>query len=114
MVTYIRDARPTFSIAIASAVGVAERWSQQYPPENWPGAKQDIAKKVRELGDRANPDEVAKAIGNESWTHPHCDSCGTYVKRAVAYANGDRDFMVCEPCIIAAMAALTSTHGENR
>lgn len=112
MALFIRQARPVFDIAVASAVGVAERWATQYPARDYPGERQEITKRLREMGDKADPDEVAKVIGNKTWTHPSCGSCGQDVKRAVVFNRYDTELFVCEACMESASAALSSTDGK--
>lgn len=107
MAKYVYTSRPKFSILIASAEGVAERFSKQYSDGAWPKQKAIVAA-LAALPSTASPADVDKLIGNQSWTHPYCDSCGQYKDRAVEFENGDHSVIVCDECLDTAKATLSS------
>ena len=63
---------------------VADKWKKQY--ETGPYASPEkVAKLIalRALGDTPNPDDVDKAIGNESWTRVKCHECNEEVSPVI-------------------------------
>jgi hypothetical protein len=65
------------------ARGVAARWKDQRGNRPLTDRNLAIHLALLALGDEPDPDEAARIIGNQSWTHPCCDGCGDYVGRAV-------------------------------
>ena len=86
----------------ASAEDVYDRWREQYK-----GERSSTTAKLKELGPTGDPNEVAEAIGNRSWTHPQCLSCGEYVSVAVEFFDGyDSEAAICKECLQAGMEEL--------
>lgn len=112
MVEIRNKPRPNFSIAIASAKGVAERWETQYPEGRWGDEKREIGKKLIALGANAAADAVANIIGNKSWTHALCASCNEYHDEAVAFREDE--VFVCHSCLRSALAALSAGEGHAK
>ena len=53
------------------AKNVSKRWARQYPT-----SKLETRKKLHNLGDSPNPDDVDAIIGNSSWTDTEkCNEC---------------------------------------
>lgn len=82
----------------------AERWRRQYPDEK---AKQP---KLAALGDRPNPDDVDRIVGNKSWTEvPTCNECNREGLPAVVELGDKPDYdsataWVCLDCLRKAVA----------
>ncbi len=73
------------------AADIFKRWEQQYPSD-----LEGIGKKLKELGDNPDPDEVDRIIGNTTWTHLICDHCKNYVEVAVGLWE---EFYLCKECL---------------
>lgn len=57
---------------------VANRWRQQYPQGKayWPRDSEETYTALVALDkETATPEQIAKIIGNESWTRLRCDEC---------------------------------------
>lgn len=82
----------------------AERWRRQYPDDK---AKQP---KMAALGDRPNPDDVDRIVGNRSWTEvPTCSECRRDNLPAVVQLGDEPDYdsstaWVCLDCLRKAVA----------
>ncbi len=103
--------RPKYvSIEVATARNVAERWRSQYG-NDWPntalGQSKDIYDKLCDLGLNPLIEDVAKIIGNQSWSYISCDGCSDYIERAVrlgdTYSESKR---YCATCIAEAHQVL--------
>lgn len=86
------------------AVGVAERWRQQYREyfQN-PALAQRLAfrpievyAKLLGLGENPNPDDVDAAIGNRSWTALNCGECLGSFDKVVVIGN---EHYLCKDCL---------------
>jgi len=80
-----------------------ERWAEQYPIERWPD-RQLVLKKLIELGDNCNPDEVDAIIGNGSWTRTKCDECNNDDGVDVIQLGQEPDYEsntanICKDCL---------------
>mgnify|MGYP003472739987 CR=1 FL=1 len=89
---------------------VSEAWAAQYPDDGWGGDKAVIAGRLRRLNkEKAAAADVAKIIGNSSWTDVHsCDECGAEAK-AVVRLWREQDYesrptYICRACLIKALA----------
>lgn len=108
MAKTIPQHRPRFDILVASSEGVADRWLSQYKDSQSPD-KIAISSKLEKLGDKLTVEQADSIIGNQSWTHPYCHSCGEYKLKGVQF--GEDPFLnVCLDCLKKAEMALTSTN----
>lgn len=58
--------------------GVPDRWDHQYARWDDDSDKKKIGRNLRALDlETATRDDIAKVIGNSSWTTIKCDDCGT-------------------------------------
>ena len=95
----------------ATAADVAERWRKHYEREDhkWlkvsHGDAHKIYDRLCDLGPNPNIEKVAEVLGNKSWSHINCGSCGEYVSRVVALGEYDPK-MYCPECITKAYEAL--------
>lgn len=101
-----------YTIHVASGKGVAERWGDTYHDAGgWrrvsSGNSKDIHDRLCDLGPTPNPEDVAKAIGNKSWTHLNCAGCG-YVTRAVNVAaeHASDTVYMCRDCLKEALRVI--------
>jgi hypothetical protein len=88
---------------------IVKRWEEQYgkrPPEK---DKADILERLKALDRKTcNAEDVARAIGNTSWTELRCDGCRKYVTEAVTvgeepdYESSTAD--LCRDCVAEAAA----------
>lgn len=82
----------------------AERWRRQYPDDK---AKQPA---LVALGDRPNPDDVNRIVGNKSWTEvPTCGECRRHNLPSVVQLGDEPDYdsstaWVCLDCLRKAVA----------
>lgn len=107
--TRIARERRAVRLIVPDAAGVAERWRKQYqhPVDGWSRSGRSDARAtyeaIADLGDKPDPDAVAKIIGNKSWTHPTCSCCREYRDEAVQFADGyygDSDTpLICRTCL---------------
>lgn len=64
--------------------GVAQAWRFQYERFKCGADKMEIADKLDALDkDTATSEDVARIIGNDSWTKLRCDECARYVEAVV-------------------------------
>ena len=100
-----------FSIEIASARYVAERWRRQYQHgAEWTttvkGSSKDTYEKLCALGETPDVEAVAEIIGNKSWSYLRCSGCDDDVTRALRirseYMEG---VLLCRSCAIEAALA---------
>jgi hypothetical protein len=67
----------------------------------------------------ATPKDVAKIIGNDSWTAMECDECGEKKPVAVARVGLDSDFddrpetTICRACLKSALDAIEAKEKEG-
>lgn len=59
---------------------------------------------LKALGDKPNPDDVDRVIGNPTWTSTRCDECGT-LPEVVVMVGDEPDYEsntvhLCTECII--------------
>ena len=99
-------------IEIASGIGVADRWRDQYFRDGeWAntvtGNSGDIYERLCELGPNPDIDAVAEVIGNKSWSYLNCDFCSSYVKKAAIIGDYESK-LICSNCAREAHAALNS------
>lgn len=87
---------------------IAERWRDQYFDNGtWKfckGGAEAIYNQLVKLPNSATEEDIAKVIGNGSWTKIGCDSCGESVDVVAIF---DDDY-VCLTCLRAALAACES------
>jgi hypothetical protein len=97
----------TVAVAFINSALIAERWKKQYFERgSWAQTLSgDSGKVYDKLLAATTADEVDAAIGNKTWTHLSCDTCGEYVKRAVVIGSYDEK-RVCEPCLRGALKAI--------
>jgi hypothetical protein len=76
-------------IITASAYMVADKWEKQYCINGKWSSDDNFQtyRKLRALGDDPSIGEVAKIIGNQSWSHISCAGCPNYVDIAVSIGN---------------------------
>ena len=90
------------NIRCASASGVAERWRAVYCRNSvWStttiGNPEYIYSQLFSLGENPDVAEVARIIGNKSWSYITCDGCSSNVELAVEIGELGRSY--CETCI---------------
>jgi hypothetical protein len=95
---------------------IAERWKRQYykdiPKPKWyDHGKENIYLALMLLPDDATIEQIAKAIGNNSWTHSFCTFCSTYTLRAVEMGERYSSRPVCQTCIKEAWDLLSNQVG---
>jgi len=89
----------------------AKRWVAQYGVKE-PAQLKGIGKKLLELGDNPNPDEVDKIIGNNSWTAPpDCNECHKTNLSAIIEVGDEPDYdsstaWLCVNCVEKALHLL--------
>lgn len=91
-----------------NAVGAVERWASQYPAAMaaYSGEdKQVILRKLKELGENPDPDDVDSVIENGSWTGTKCDECGSENVAVIRFGHEtDYDITdVCRECLMKAL-----------
>ena len=102
------------SIEIASARGVADKWKEQYfdsKGREWMvtsfGPSKAVYEKLCAFGKNPDIDAVAKVIGNKSWSYISCDSCWSYVNKAVRLGGEFGESKIyCSSCVEQAHKAL--------
>jgi hypothetical protein len=109
-------AKPVLMTPRALAAGAAERWREQYlGPVGGRWIPQPEKKAIHEalvaLGPSPEPADVARVIGNDSWTDPGaCDGCGKKVTAAVRVGD-EPDYesstaALCRGCLREALSLL--------
>ncbi len=103
------------TVSVASGRGVAERWRTQYQYKGkWTvtvsGDSGKVYKRLCTLGGNPGIDDVAKVIGNKSWSYLSCSACGEEVTRAANLTRdySDNEILLCEACLKDGLQALTS------
>lgn len=101
----------------------AERWKRQYWREShWTetmmGSSKDIYRKLDELGQEINAEQIAEIIGNKSWTELQCHQCGKDVK-AVVEVGQEPDYeshtaLLCIDCIRKDFQVLKGYHAKTK
>jgi hypothetical protein len=101
------------SVIIASARGVAEAWRRQYQRDGkWAdtvkGSSRATYRKLCALGKRPGIAQVAKVIGNKSWSYLTCAGCRAHIVRAVQIGESwDTSApLFCECCLDEALTAI--------
>ena len=93
-----------FRIMEASVDGVYERWKEQYKD-----GRNATTAKLKEFGPNGDPNEVAAIIGNKTWTHAQCLSCGEYTLRVIEFFDGyEGTASICKECLEAGLSAFNS------
>lgn len=106
--------RAKYVTLVRPSKGIAERWRTQYerPNGNWPvtahGSSMDIHEALCALGEDPDPDDVAKIIGNKSWSYHSCSGCGDYYHRLVEIGEYEQK-SYCKTCLTEALALLEDT-----
>lgn len=103
----------SIKVQVASAVGVADRWREQYHrADGWgdtvSGSTKAVHEKLLALGESPPIESVAAVIGNKSWSYLTCSGCGESVEMAVAIGPDWRDdlLLICRSCAGGALTAL--------
>ena len=96
----------------------AERWKRQYCEEGkWGSTVSGSAKKTYDAIIAAGTDlnAIDAAIGNKSWTHYSCSSCGEYFDFGVQMLEPDYETTpyFCSECIMKA-AQLVQYHEQGK
>jgi len=91
---------------------VAQRWHKQYDQLNQPD-KHEIGRILDRLDlETVSSEEIARVIGNGSWTRITCDACGTDVKLAVICGEEpgyeSSTAILCGDCLEKASALMTA------
>jgi len=95
------------------ANNVAESWRKQYEVGNfeWKSIRHDgktqsaevVYNNLVKLGDKPNPDDIDKVIGNKSWTELTCDECSESVDEVVLIGRNlsyeKSEAYVCLDCL---------------
>lgn len=94
-----------------STTGVADRWRDQYfIAGQWTftcdGSSRNIYKKLCALGTRPKPAEVAKVIGNGTWSHEFCSECRKNALTVVKFGNDGDGMSLCRTCLGRALRLL--------
>lgn len=95
----------------------ADLWKHQYFNKDVPGwfvfrdglNAEERYKKACEAARHVNTrvSKITEALGDKSWTHPYCDECYQYVKRAVRFElHGEGGATLCKPCLVSALTRL--------
>lgn len=103
----------SITIKRSTGLNIAERWRRQYyeqQTQRWlktaTGQSEDIYNMLCDLGPNPEPVAVDAIIGNDSWTHPSCTCCGRRIDKAVMIGDKEDNFILCEPCLEAALIEL--------
>lgn len=86
------------------AAEAAKHWRKQYGDNAGPD-KTAIQRALERLGENPAPDDVDKAIGNQSWTRvPNCDGCDKENPRSVVRVGQKSDYesntaFLCAQCL---------------
>ena len=86
-----------------------DQWKDQYCNQgiwNYGETTKLTYQKLEKLGDKPSPEDVAKAIGNSSWTRINCSECGESVDSAVVLGTIDYDseyVYACKNCLTKAL-----------
>lgn len=106
-------------LSVATARGVAERWRTQYQRDDrWTKTAMSDSEETYNtlcaLGPNPDIEKVSEAIGNKSWSHLSCGSCGDYAVRTLDFGSEHSDYgiVLCEPCLRDGLSAITN--GENK
>lgn len=95
------------------AAKAAERWKKQYFDENnktwrYGEDKKEVYNRLIQLGPSPNPQDVNRAIGNDSWTDCKCNECDRDVNCVVQIGDeldcDSQTANVCVNCIKKAFA----------
>ena len=76
--TPIRMRSKFVTVVYSNTTGVAARWREQYEERlsRWyDDNKKEIYKKLLALGENPDREDVAKIVGNKSWSYLTCDGC---------------------------------------
>lgn len=90
---------------------VAQHWHSQYFVNGaWKlckGGAEIIYNQLVQLTSDATEEDIAKIIGNRSWTRNQCDDCGedSDVVAIFAETTAEQIIYVCPKCLRAALAA---------
>lgn len=80
----------------------ARRWVENFKNQNMILQ----AEKISSLGNKPDPDELDKILGNDTWTWVECDECNSRVESAVEFYDSpgsnlsDENEFVCPKIII--------------
>jgi hypothetical protein len=95
---------------------VAKRWREQYPgPQDVQGTRGDTWRALRALDvEAATVEDVARIIGNDSWTSIKCDACGRYDCELAVEVGELADYetrtaTLCAGCLLDAADLLPGT-----
>ena len=98
------------------AAQAAVRWREQYMSRDGvsriPSDKAPIHAALVALGTAPKPDDVDRAIGNESWTDPgQCDGCNSTDRGPRVQVGDEPDYesstaVLCQRCVEEALALL--------
>jgi len=113
--------RPKFvSVNVSTARGAAERWRESYfggHGDKWRQGTLSCGKTAEEIYDLLcllGPDpareDVAKIIGNKSWSYLSCDGCNEQVVYTVSIGEYEPK-QYCKTCLSEALAVLSEVSG---
>jgi hypothetical protein len=88
---------------------VAKRYAEQYPEggASGPATRHETREALFNLDPAtATAADVARIIGNKSWSYFSCDECAEYVEKAVSFNReyGSETWALCTSCLRAAAA----------
>jgi len=100
-----------------SAMGVADRWRRRYGANGeWMVTAMGPSKATYEalcaLGPSPDPTAAAKAIGNDSWTHPACSVTGDRLTVGVQFASEYGDTIILSPDLVLEAARLLAERAK--
>lgn len=94
----------------------ASNWKEQYfVGGKWQhiefGSSKSIYESLLALGENPRPREVARIIGNESWTRTKCDECESF-SSVIVRLGQEPDYesataYICDNCLSLAIALAT-------
>ena len=84
---------------------IAEKWkNQNYLGKKWRILNgginsKDLYKKLVDLGENPNPDDVDMIIGNKGWTSLVCGDCMKFKDKGVLFGRGNHSLVICYDCL---------------
>lgn len=81
--------------------GIAERWRKQYETQGrfMEESRKKTYEELKGLGDKPSPEDVARIIGNKTWSYSSCESCSDQVSVLIFIGSDYEPKGYCKTCI---------------